>query len=118
MIVLVPAYAFSTTNGISAIINAAQEKQISISLLSSPTDLFNALLLACGWGLGYFGQPHILINFMGIKNPDNIRYAKYVGITWQIIVLTAAASAGLVALAFFSHEPTNIELLFVTMAQS
>jgi len=118
MIVLVPAYAFSTINGISAIVNAAQEKQVSISLFSSPADLFNALLLACSWGLGYFGQPHILINFMGIKNPDNIRYAKYVGITWQIIVLTAAASAGLVALAFFSHEPANIELLFVTMAQS
>ncbi len=118
MIVFVPAYAFSTINGIPAIINAARAKHISTSLLSSPTDMVRALLLACGWGLGYFGQPHILINFMGIKNPANIRYAKYVGITWQIMVLTASASAGLIALAFFPHGPANKELLFVAMAQS
>jgi len=118
MIVLVPAYAFSTINGISAIVNAAHLKHVSTSLLSSPRDMIYALLLACGWGLGYFGQPHILINFMGIKDPAHIRYAKYIGISWQILVLSASACAGLISFAFFPQELVNPELLFVKMAQS
>ncbi|MGB8367001.1 MAG: sodium/proline symporter [Candidatus Babeliales bacterium] len=117
MIVLVPACAFFTITGIPAIMQAAQEKHISTSLLSSPGEMIQALLLACGWGLGYFGQPHILINFMGIKNQDHIPYAKYVGISWQILVLSASACAGLIALAFFPEGLINEELLFVKMAQ-
>ena len=75
------------------------------------------LLLSTGWGLGYFGSPHILINFMGIKDVKNMYKAKYVGITWQTLVLVAATCVGLVGTVFFSSPLVNRELVFVEMVK-
>jgi sodium/proline symporter len=58
------------------------------------------LLVAAGWGLGYFGQPQILVNFMGIDNPKRLNSAKIVGLIWQTIMLIAAIAIGLIALTF------------------
>ena len=118
VIVFVPTYVFFLTGGVNTIINAASMKNVSLSLISSPRDMINAVLLACSWGLGYFGQPHILINFMGIDDARKIRHAKYVGISWQIIVLSASAAIGLVGLAFFPHGLADTELLFIIMAKT
>jgi sodium/proline symporter len=76
------------------------------------------LFLAAGWGLGYFGQPHILVNFMGIDDPKKISSAKWVGLTWQIIVLSAAIAIGLIALTFFPTPVANPELIYIIMTKS
>ncbi|HEV2601632.1 MAG TPA: sodium/proline symporter [Candidatus Babeliales bacterium] len=117
MIVLVPAYAFFHIGGAHAIVTAAQEKNISLSLFSSWYDLGKGLLLAAGWGLAYPGLPHILLNFMGIDKPENLRRATYIGITWQIIVLLAATSAGLIAIPYFGATLAAPETLFILMAK-
>lgn len=80
------------------------------------SNLVSSLLLSLSWGLGYFGQPHILTYFMGIDDPENIRYAKYVGMTWHICALIASFVIGLLGLAFFGTNYTEPELLFVTLA--
>lgn len=117
VILFVPIYAFFFIDGFQAIQLAATAKQASLSLISSETSLFTALALAAGWGLGYFGQPHILVNFMGINDPKKISSAKWVGITWQILVLSAAAAIGLIGMAFFKEGLENPELLFVIMTK-
>lgn len=118
MIILVPTYAFFSIDGIADIINTAQAKGISLSLLSAPADMINALLLAAGWGLGYFGQPHVLVNFMGIDDPRKVKYAKRIGMTWLIVALSASASIGLVGIAFFKEGLVNNELLFIVMTKA
>jgi sodium/proline symporter len=115
VILFVPIYAFFFIDGFSAIQLAATAKNVGLSLISSEKSLLSALALAAGWGLGYFGQPHILINFMGIDDPKKISSAKWVGITWQILVLSAAASIGLIGMAFFNTGLANPEMLFVNM---
>lgn len=117
VIVFVPVYAFFFIDGISAIQLAATAKQAGLSLLSSEKSLLSALALAAGWGLGYFGQPHILVNFMGIDDPKKISSAKWVGITWQILVLSAAACIGLIGMAYFNNGLENPEMLFVIMTK-
>lgn len=116
-IVFVPTYAFFYTNGFHAIITAINAKNIPLSLFSSWATLFQGILLAASWGLGYFGQPHILLNFMGIDDPNKIKYAKYIGIAWQITVLCAATSIGLIGIAYFTAGVSDSELLFVLMAK-
>lgn len=117
VILFVPIYAYFFIDGFSAIQLAAAAKQAGLSLISSEKPLLGALALAAGWGLGYFGQPHILINFMGIDDPKKISSAKWVGITWQVLVLSAAASIGLIGMAFFKDGLANPELLFVIMTK-
>ncbi|HSC25027.1 MAG TPA: sodium/proline symporter [Candidatus Babeliales bacterium] len=115
MIILVPLVALFNTSGISGIIDAYQMHVFHFSFIQNmPYGLF----LAAGWGLGYFGQPHILVNFMGIDNPKKISSAKIVGLTWQIIVLSASIAIGLIALTFFSTPVANPELIYILMTKS
>ena len=75
------------------------------------------LLLSMGWGLGYFGSPHILVNFMSIKDPKQMHKAKYVGASWMALVLGAATLVGLVGTMFFTTPLANRELVYVEMVR-
>lgn len=120
MIVLVPAYAITQLpHGWTSVVEAANLKNISLSLWPSSFSAFlSMLVLTLGFGLGYFGQPHVLVNFMGIDDVKKMRYAKYVGLTWQIIVLTAAALIGLISIAYFADTTINPDLIFIAMTKS
>ncbi len=116
-IVIVPVYTLYTLGSAESILVAAQARALPLTLFPSLQDTFNSILLAASWGLGYFGQPHILTNFMAIDDVRNIKYAKYVGITWQIMVLTAAICVGLVGIAYFNTGIGNPEDLFIIMTK-
>ena len=118
VIVLVPLYTLFLLGGTAPIVSTAQLNNISLSLFPEHKSILSALFLAASWGLGYFGQPHILVNFMGIDDPNKIKKAATVGILWQIIVLTASACIGLVGLGFYPQGLANNELLFVDLAQT
>lgn len=119
IILIFPIYALQLIGGFAPIIQASALKNISLSLLPdySLATLGAVLIPAFGWGIGYFGQPHILVNFMGIDNPNEIPKAKYVGISWQIITLSAAALIGLIGIAFFKTPLANNELVFIAMVK-
>lgn len=118
MIVIVPLFGyFLLPFGYSSIIGNAALKSISLSLWPlSIKELLLSLLLAIGWGLGYFGQPHILVNFMGIKNINELGKARTVGMIWQFATLLAALSIGLIGIGLFSNLK-NPELVFVSLVQ-
>ncbi len=120
MIILVPIVGFLHVGGSHAIVNAASANTISLTFLPhSISQFFNILLLAFGWGLGYFGQPHILTKFMGIQNVENLAKAQRVGLAWQTITLLSAICVGLVGIAFFAGNGLpNSELIFVAMTKT
>ena len=60
------------------------------------------------WGLGYFGQPHIIVRFMAIKSAGELKSARRIGITWMIIGLLGAVASGLIGLVYFTKN--NIPL--------
>jgi sodium/proline symporter len=119
MILIVPLFGYAALdNGITDISHYAHLKNISLSLIpESYEKLLSSFLVACGWGLGYFGQPHILVSFMGIKDTASVTKARTVGILWQTLTLGAALSIGLIGIAFFPEQLTNPELVFVAMVQ-
>jgi len=120
MITLVPLVAFGHINGFSAIKLATLSRNISLGLFSdySLGTILSSLLTAFGWGLGYFGMPHILTKFMGIKDPSEINKSKYLGITWQVLSLTAATFVGLIGIAFFKNGLLEPETIFVDMVKT
>ena len=70
-------------------------------------DGFASLAVILGglsWGLGYVGQPHLLIRFMAIKNPSDIKKARTIAILWALPGITGAFLIGLVALNYFGAE--------------
>jgi len=58
-----------------------------------------AIVSLAAWGLGYFGQPHILVRFMAIEKPEEIRDARRIAMVWVIVSLAAAVAIGLVGRA-------------------
>lgn len=119
MILLVPLFGYHLLpNGLESLTTMAQLRNVSLSLVpTSFAGLISSLLLAAGWGLGYFGQPHILINFMGIKDPETTTKAKYVGMSWQLLTLGASVAVALIGIGLFSSLQ-NPELVFVAMVQT
>ncbi|ATW29616.1 sodium/proline symporter [Candidatus Williamhamiltonella defendens] len=66
-----------------------------------------AIISLLGWGLGYFGQPHILARFMAADSHHTIHRARRISITWMILCLTGAIGVGLFGIAYFSQHPEN-----------
>ena len=66
-----------------------------------------ALSVALGgmsWGLGYFGQPHLLIRYMAIKSVKDVKKAKWIAALWAIPGISGAFMIGIVALGYFGEE--------------
>lgn len=59
-----------------------------------------ALLSLLSWGLGYFGQPHIIVRFMAIRSLKDVAVARHIGMTWMIITVIGAVVVGLSGSAF------------------
>lgn len=117
MIIMVPVAAYLKLGSWSIIADAFYQKGLSFSLASSWNDVANGLLLAAGWGLGYFGQPHILANFMGIDDPSKMKNAQRIGSTWQILALLAAVCIGIIGVGYYPDGLSNNELIFIYMAK-
>ncbi len=101
-ILFIPIAAFFKTGGIHEIHLAMEAKKISAGLIPRNESIpVLAIFSAMAWGLGYFGQPHILARFMGIKSIDKIPRAMTIAIVWVLISLTGAVLAGLIGIAIF-----------------
>ena len=54
------------------------------------------------WGLGYFGQPHILARFMAADSHHSMANARRISMTWMVLCLGGAVAIGFFGLAYFS----------------
>lgn len=84
---------------------------------STMTDLNHALILAFGWGIGYFGQPHILNKFMAVKNPSELYKSQIIGTIWQILALGGSILTGVAAWYYFKAPLADSELIFIEMTK-
>ncbi|OOF64562.1 sodium/proline symporter PutP [Rodentibacter sp. Ppn85] len=67
------------------------------------------VISALAWGLGYFGQPHILARFMAADSVSALNKARTIGIVWMFLCLGGAVSAGYFGLAYFTHQNISLE---------
>ena len=78
------------------------------------------IVSSLGWGLGYFGQPHILVKFMAIGDPKELKKSTRIAMTWGLLWLSFAIAIGVVGKAYLSTplEKANAERVFILMAES
>jgi sodium/proline symporter len=71
-----------------------------------------------GWGLGYFGQPHLMVRFMAIKEVRNLPKACWIDLSWKTVSMLGASTIGMVGIAYFANAPlANPEKLFLEVTQ-
>ncbi|MGW7575657.1 sodium/proline symporter PutP [Streptomyces sp. NPDC054765] len=74
-----------------------------------------AVISLLAWGLGYFGQPHILARFMSIRSTRDIPLARRIGVSWVVVCLAGATLVGLVGIAALDHPLGNPETVFIQL---
>lgn len=119
-LILVPLLAIKYTGGWSTTFTTIESINPEYFNFFTGTTVLGIISLAA-WGLGYFGQPHIIIRFMAIKNIKEMKNARRIGISWMIFSLVGTMLAGFIGIAFFYENPqysiTNSETVFLMLGQ-
>ena len=77
------------------------------------------IITGFGWGLGYFGMPHIIVRFIAIKSEKDMKKSQIVGSCWTAVILTMSAIVGLFGRYLFGESLTESKsLVFVTMVRT
>ena len=118
-LVLVPVGAISEVGGLA-------EMQSSIETINPELlNLFSGvsaigIISAMAWGLGYFGQPHIIVRFMAIRSVKDMPTARRIGMSWMIVAIIGAMATGLVGIAYVAKTGIKLddaETVFIVLSQ-
>ena len=120
-ILIVPICAAMSLGGFGETVSAiAAYKESMFQPLTKPDGSAMGaieLISLLAWGIGYFGQPHILVRFMAIKSTSELPQATRIAMTWVILSLAAAVAIGMVGTVYLTTplEGTNSETVFLLM---
>ncbi|MEB2806850.1 sodium/proline symporter PutP [Campylobacter upsaliensis] len=118
-LIIVPLVMLSNLGGYEAAISIVQEIKPQNLSMGEGVSLLT-IISALAWGLGYFGQPHILVRFMSIRSTKEIPTATFVGISWMVISLIGACFIGILGIAYvhkFNLTLQDPEKIFIVMSQ-
>ncbi|QSX36811.1 sodium/proline symporter PutP [Shewanella sedimentimangrovi] len=79
-----------------------------------------AIISSMAWGLGYFGQPHIIVRFMAIRSVKDIKVARHIGMSWMLVTIIGALATGLIGVAYvnkFAPALSDPETIFILFAE-
>lgn len=117
-LILVPIVAFTQVGGVSATMDEIRGIDPTMLDLFKGTS-FVGIISLLAWGLGYFGQPHIIVRFMAVGSLKQLKSARRIGMGWMGISLIGAMLTGLVGAAYHSMNGTtldNSETIFIYFA--
>nr|AWJ66440.1 proline/sodium symporter [uncultured bacterium] len=128
-LVLVPIVAIFDLGGMTQVSNTVEsinpdyleffrDASIADPMLNQLSILGIISLLA--WGLGYFGQPHIIVRFMAIRSVKDIPAARRIGISWMFVSIIGAMVTGFVGIAYVAETKMQLndaETIFIIFSQ-
>ena len=101
-IIVVPAAAYFHGGKIDGIQSAMEVRNISLRIFNGGGTAEILTMISCiAWGLGYFGQPHILIRFMSVKSVKELTKARHIAMIWVVISLIGAVAVGITGISVF-----------------
>ncbi|MBO1255615.1 sodium/proline symporter PutP [Alteromonas sp. 5E99-2] len=118
-LILVPLVAYLEFDSGAQVSSAAFE---SIPPFSASVESLTlvGLVSTLSWGLGYFGQPHIIVRFMAIRSVADVSIARNIGMSWMLVTLIGALFTGFVGVAYanqFSLALDDPETIFIVLSQ-
>lgn len=115
-LVLVPVVAFTQLDGNLAA-DIARVNPNGLDLFAGMTTV--GILSALGWGLGYFGQPHIIVRFMAVRSVRDVPPMRNINMAWMGISLLGALATGFVGLAYATRNGIPVrdpETIFIILS--
>lgn len=118
-LILVPVTALTDIGGVNNAVTTLGELPGNRLNMLEGVSLI-AIISSMAWGLGYFGQPHIIVRFMAIRSVGAVKTARRIGMSWMIVALIGACSTGLVGFVYAAQNNLNVadpETIFVVLSQ-
>ncbi|MCU7797986.1 MAG: sodium/proline symporter PutP, partial [Candidatus Thiodiazotropha sp. (ex Myrtea spinifera)] len=116
-LVAVPVFALSLTGGVNGTLSAIelQNAELLDPFTNAEGDALGviAIVSLLAWGLGYFGQPHILARFKAVRDVSLVPQARRIAVTWVFITLTAACLVGMSGIPVFETPLEDTEKVFI-----
>ncbi|NVD37143.1 sodium/proline symporter PutP [Marinobacter lutaoensis] len=121
-LLLVPIIAIQADGGWGATLAAMDAKNPELLNAFTSTDGnaigVMAVLSLLGWGLGYFGQPHILARFKAIRSEDEVPTARRIAVAWSGLGLLGALLVGFAAIGYFETPLEDGERAFMLLVDA
>ncbi|MBU2880024.1 sodium/proline symporter PutP [Aliiglaciecola lipolytica] len=122
MVPLVVLFEVGSIGEVTQQISSVSENMMSLWVDASTGQALSAIgiISLLAWGLGYFGQPHIIVRFMAIRHVKDMKVARRIGMSWMIVSLAGAVATGLFGLAYMTKTQGNIEdpeTIFIVLSQ-
>ncbi len=122
-LILTPIFVIIAVGGVdSAMIEVAAKSATNLDMFKNLDVIAIVSLMA--WGLGYFGQPHILARFMAADSHHSMANARRISMTWMVFCLAGAVAIGFFGLAYFARFPEvaagvtgNPERVFIELSK-
>lgn len=119
-LIIMPIVILTTGQGDGLVAAGDRLAEIDPNYLS----LFDGLTVigffsAIAWGLGYFGQPHIIVRFMAVRSVKDVAKARNIGMTWMAISVLGAVGLGILGRAYIERNGIAIddpETIFMVLA--
>ena len=118
-LILVPVVALSEVDGTTGLISTVKNIDPARLDFMAGTSLL-AIVSSLAWGLGYFGQPHIIVRFMAIRSIKDIKVARRIGMSWMMVSLIGAMATGFVGMAYVAKTGVvleDAETIFILLSQ-
>ena len=126
-LVAVPVVAVVEIGGVGTAVEGMRQVNADALDLFAGAGEGSALLWAVGifstaaWGLGYFGQPHIIIRFMALRSAADARAGRRIGISWMVLTSAGAVATALLGIGYFADDPARElgapETVFLVLSQ-
>ena len=111
-LLIAPIFALALIQGGEGAASMGQLPDNYWNLFANWKDVVSGL----GWGLGYFGMPHIIIRFMSLRSDKDLKKSAKIGITWTVLILVFSVAAGIIGHLFLG-EITDSSVVFITMVR-
>lgn len=121
-LILVPLFAMGEIGGLSGTFAAMEAKNPELLNIFTDADGKDITLIGTlsllGWGLGYFGQPHILARFKGIKSKDHVPAARRIAVLWSAVSMAGACLIGMAAIGYLPEGLGDTETVFMVLVDA
>lgn len=118
-LVMVPVVTIIHSGGLSSSFDTIHSINPALLDIFKGTSVAGIISLFA-WGLGYFGQPHIIVRFMAITSVQEVKKARKIAMTWMIFSVVGAMFTGLIGIAYFHQQGINLanpETVFIQLGK-
>ena len=114
---IIALFAMNAADFVAPAVNVSENYYNLLSSGSFDRQSIIDVLSGLGWGLGYFGMPHILVRYISIKSEHEMRKSQIIGSSWTTLILIMSCVVGIVGRKFLGDGLEDQSLVFVTMVR-